>query len=387
MSRRASRCGLSLVVSLAAALSLLASLGAGQALAGSAHWNVVMRAAPTILRPEKPGEMVTVITNMGDERIVASEKDPVLITEKMPEGVKAFEPEPRHPETSVGGPGVGSCEKLPALKCKFVGTVEPYASISVITHIRPSATFSGGESEVRVEGAGVVAQPVVQKISGGEAETPFGVERFELQAEEENGVPSQTAGVHPFALTTTLELNQIAKNSGFGEFPRAPELLKNLSTTLPPGLVGNPLAVPQCTAGEFATVLRGNTNACQPQTAIGVAVVTFNEPGIAHWKVQPVPVFNLEPSDGEPARLGFEFAKVPVTIDTSVLAGNGYAVEADVKNAAQSADVLGTTLSVWGVPTAQSHDNARGWECLAGGELDEHEVPCTPLGSSTRSRT
>ena len=58
---------------------------------------------------------------------------------------------------------------------------------------------------------------------------------------------------------------------------------------------------------------------------------------------------------------------MPVTIKTSVLTGNGYAVKADVKEASETAEVLGTTLTIWGTPDAEAHDNSRGWFCLAGG--------------------
>jgi hypothetical protein len=364
MSRRI----LKVLVSLAAATSLLAALGAGQAFAGSAHWSVVTRSAPSILRPEKSGQIVTVIANLGDEPIVATEQNPVVITDALPAGVAASSA--MSGETSVGVSGATpTCEKLPVLKCKFIGTVQPYGTIDLFIKVQPGAGFAGGTNEVRVEGAGVVTQPTVQQIPGAESETPFGVERFELGAEEESGGANVTAGSHPFALTTTLQLNQILAKTVKGEFPSDPALLKNLDTTLPPGLIGNPLAVPQCSDVEFSTVLEGNTNACPTNTAVGAALVTFFEPGIAGWKVLPTPIFNLEPALGEPARFGFEFQKVPVTIDTSVLTGNGYAVVAETKNASQAAAVLGAQIVVWGIPNSPSHDNARGWPCLAGGAL------------------
>ena len=272
--------------------------------------------------------------------------------------------------------GSPNANRFPQLVCKFVGTVQPYGSINLALPVRPNLAFSGGNNEFQITGGGVVTQPVTQFMPSGGA-TPFGVERFEVQAEEENGATALAAGSHPFSLTTTLELNQ-----AYGILPVAPELLRNLDTVLPPGLIGNPLAVPQCSNADFATLREANVNACAPETAVGVAIVTYNEPQIAHWKTQPVPIFNLEPAPGEPARFGFSFAGVPVAIDTSVLTGNGYAVQAEVKNASQAAEVLGSTVVIWGVPGAPVHDNARGWECLAGGATtsgNNHPLKCTHL--------
>ncbi len=377
MTRSPRRFLVTLAVSVLGALSMLAAAGAVPAFAGSPRLTVITRSDPSLVQPGKLNEVVTVLTNVGDEPLVATEKSPLVISETLP---------PDFPATAGGlgaraETGAEGSTLCTGLSCKFVGTIQPYGSINLVVRANAKSTFTGGQTEVTVEGAGVATQPVVQMLSASEGATPFGVERFELAAETESGTTDLSAGGHPFALTDTFELNQVPKSAGTnGTFPGTPALVKNVNTTLPAGLIGNPLALPRCSDADFASVTQ-DVNACPADTVVGVAVVTLNEPGLVHWTTTPVPVFNLEPAEGEPARLGFEFVGVPVTVTTSILTGEGYAVSAKVHYASQAAEVLGTTVVVWGVPQAEVHDNSRGWGCLAGGLTKQNlqPIPCEAL--------
>ncbi len=77
-----------------------------------------------------------------------------------------------------------------------------------------------------------------------------------------------------------------------------------------------------------------------------------------------VPVWNLVPTPGEPARFGFSANHVPIVLDTSIATGGNYAVTVSVHDATQVAQVLGSRVTIWGAPMDSSHDEARGWECL-----------------------
>jgi hypothetical protein len=379
MTRSPRRFLLTLSVSILGALSLLGVAGAAPAFAGAPRLSVITRSDPTLIQPGKQAEVVTVLTNVGDEPLVATETSPLVIKETLPPGLEATH-EGLGGRSETGAEGPTLCA---GLSCKFVGTIQPYGSINLVVRADTKSTFTGGQTEVTVEGAGVATQPIVQMLSVSEGATPFGVERFELTAETESGTADLSAGGHPFALTDTFELNQVPKSSGTnGTFPGTPALVKNVDTTLPAGLIGNPLALPRCSDADFASVTQ-DVNACPADTVIGVAVVTLNEPGLVHWTTMPVPVFNLEPAEGEPARLGFEFVGVPVTVTTSILTGEGYAVSAKVHYASEAAEVLGTTVVVWGVPQAEVHDNSRGWGCLAGGltKDNQQQIPCEALAN------
>jgi hypothetical protein len=368
------------------ALALIASAGASQALAQGPHWQVIVRPAPTNLIPGEVGVITIVAVNLGDAPVSTPVGSPVVVTDALPPGLEAVGP-------MEGGGADGSertaagCEVLPALRCTFSGLIPPFVDLGYTIHVR--ATHAGvlGENKVTVEGGGVPSRSSTDRLSAG-GETPFGIERYELTPEEEDGSRDLRAGSHPFQLTTTLEFNQtftpfFSNKSVIA--PSVPALLKNLYTTLPAGLVANANVIPQCAEVDFLTIRPGQSNKCPPDTALGVAVVSYREPVQAGSHTEAVPVFNLPPQPGEPARLGFEFATVPVTLDTSIKTGNGYAAEVKVTSASQAAEVLGTVLTIWGVPGDPRHDESRGWECLANGKWVRGLEPrpaCTPLAQS-----
>ena len=374
-----------LLCALLATLALLASAGTAVARADGPRWDIVTRSAPTNLPPGGKGEIVAVVVNLGDAPVVATEGNPVKISDVLPAGIKATGS--MEGQVGRGGDDQGAHElplsKCEALHCSFVGTLPPFIAIEV--HIPVTATSEGTEvNEVKVEGDGITPKAVKRSIPINNATTKFGIERYELTPEEEDGSSALQAGSHPFQLTTTIELNQTFGVDRFSgskkEYPAAPALLRNLTTTLPAGLVADTRAsvFPQCSAVQFATLRAGNSNLCPPDSAVGAAVVTFKEPHFFNQTTATTPVFNLVPEPGEPARFGFVFEKVPVVLDTSIKTGKGYAAEVKVENSSQAAEVLSTIVTVWGVPGAEQHESARGWECLGGGFYLEGLDPRPP---------
>jgi hypothetical protein len=381
--------------------ALSAAGGAGTAAAAEApHWGLITRLAPTHLAPGGQGEVVGVLVNLGDAPVLATQANPVTITAALPAGLKATGPlvgyatrgdnEESHPEDALK-----ECTSAPVLSCKYVGRLDPFIAIEV--HVRVEAEGVPGEqtTELKVEGANAPAKSVARPVEIDSSATTFGVERFELTPEEEDGSLASQAGSHPFQLTTTIELNQtMAKDPDYFKieeaethktltYPSAPALLRNLNTTLPTGLVADARSsvVPQCSAVAFATLRLGNSNTCPANTAIGAAAVTFKEEAHFRQYTSTVPVFNLVPEKGEPARFGFVFEKVPVILDTSLKTGAGYAVEVKVQNSSQAAELLSSVVTIWGVPGDPRHGNARGWECLGNGYYVEGLEPrpkCAP---------
>ena len=388
MSKMARKIVTTTLCLLVGALSMLAVGFAAPAFAeeGLPHWHVDARSAPSYLAPGQKGWITMVITNLGDGPAISTKAEPVVITDTLPPGVKAI-------GGSIYGTSAGSQPRLEKQKCttnlvcEVASTVPSFGLIIVELPIEVEAGGfeNGAENVVTVEGPDTKAVRAERPLKEGAA-TPFGVERYELTPEEESGAAELQAGAHPYQLTTGIDFNQTFTPSDFGGelLPSVPAVLRNLNTTLPAGLVGNTQAVPQCSDADFATIFPGNSNACPADTAVGNAIVTFYAPGFSlGYKTEPVPVFNLAPSEGEPARFGFEFAKVSVTLDTSLLTGKGYAVQVSVKNSSQSAEVISSLVTIWGVPGEASHDGARGWACIAGGEFVSSLQPkpkCEHLG-------
>ncbi len=340
---------------------LLGTADVAPALAQAPWWQIGSETVPTHLSPGGQGQVILVLSNLGDAP-VDGRKERVIITDKLPSGLTA---------TAITGPIKNGTQvecTLATMECTFTGTLNPYEQMLVAITVKveePHGSVTSLSDEASVEGGGAakVSRMLPLPVNGEFA--TFGVAGYELAPFDEDGTPAAQAGGHPFQLTTTLALNQTT-----ARYPV--ELPKDLQFSLPPGLVGNPTAVEQCTMTNFFALVE-QTNLCSPSSVVGVATVVANEP-IAKIITQTVPVFNLVPAQGEPARFGFEVVgKVPIVIDTSVRSGRDYGVDVSVENATETAGLLSSQVTLWGVPGDPRHNNARGWECVAGGAF-AHQV-------------
>jgi hypothetical protein len=338
----------------------------------------------TVLSKGRPdGQIVLMASNLGDADANGA-ITPVTIVDSLPSGLRA---------TAIEGfreKGFNKTARIPAtcslkpLNCSFTGVVPPYEQVEVRISVALKAGAQSGEiNEATVSGGGALAATASHPVAVGDTPVPFGVSNYEMSAENEGGSPDTQAGSHPFQLTTTLLFNQNFNP----EDP--PGLAKDLHFKLPPGLIGNPSPFPQCTDAQFFSVSRLATfvNDCPNNTTLGVSVVTIQIPGFTDTATSvAVPLFNLKPKIGEPARFGFEAYGVPVILDTSVRTGGDYGVTVSVSNITQTATFLGSRVTFWGVPGDPRHDNARGWSCIGDDEIwreegNEGGLPaCAPLG-------
>ena len=242
--------------------------------------------------------------------------------------------------------------------------LSPYEGLELRVKVKvEGGAVSGSDSRAEVTGGGAPTALIERPLVVNEAAPSFGVEEFTLQPEEEGGEADTHAGSHPFQLTTTFALNQTADTL------RPPALPRDLDFRLPPGLLGNATALPQCSELAFAHVNEG-TNSCPSNTAIGVVVVVAStSPGREeHFTV---PVFNLAPAIGEPARFGFFAVKAAVVLDTSVRTGEDYGATFSLENITEVANFSSGTITFWGVPGDPRHNESRGWGCLLGGHYAE----------------
>jgi len=364
-------------------LLLAALAGATPAFAEAAapHWKIESRAAPTNLPLEHggtPGEGVIEVTlaNLGDADVNGAEAGKeVKITDKLPAGLEATEVVGEShgnikSETRNISPADGlRCSAAPTnpILCTFKRTLPPYEQLEIFIRVKVKLQApSEPSNEVTVEGGGAKPESLGRKLKVNGKATAFGVEQYELAPENEDGSTDTQAGSHPYQLTTTFNLNQTLALDVFENRtePSAPALQKNLDFALPPGLIGNANALPKCSEFDFGVHGENETNDCPAETAVGVATVTFNDPVLLLYDKATVPVFNLAPAPGEPARFGFTAARVPITLNTSVRTGGDYGVTVSVEDSSAAVQVLGSIVTIWGVPEEESHDSARGWDCL-----------------------
>ena len=129
--------------------------------------------------------------------------------------------------------------------------------------------------------------------------------------------------------------------------------MKDLDASLPPGLIGNPTAVPQCSQVVFQ--LSGFT--CPPDTQVGLVHLLFY--GRTSGP-QTSPVFNIEPPAGQPAELGFSFARFYHTAIFFHLRADGdYGLTAQLRGISEADPILAGLLTIWGVPGSPIHDVQR----------------------------
>lgn len=364
-----------LTVFVIALAAVFLAVGVGSAFAQGPYWKLSSSAAPRNLPPGGEGEVVLLLNNFGASSLVASEANRVKITDKLPPGITA---------TSITGLDYGQdseCQTGKELNatepsCTYSKTLLPYEGLKITIHVKVSPGAAANPvNEVFVSGANAPAASIAQPLTVSSTPASFGVEKYEIKPENEDGSLDNQAGSHPFQLTTSIAFNQAA-----GQFSISQP--KNLKFNLPPGLIGNVNIVPQCSEAEFLTLVKSQ-NLCKGNTAIGVAAVDVLEPHqfTAGPITRQVPVFNLKPIAGEPARFGIEVLKDFVILDTSVRTGADYGVNVTALNNTQVAALLSSTVSFWGTPGDPSHDPSRGWECIGGGLQNPFpENPCKPLG-------
>jgi hypothetical protein len=355
------------------------------------HWKLESRAAPTNLPLKGEAMIVVTAANLGDAE-VNGEASKVTITDTLPAGLEATNVKP----TRRGNPGrqlkqyLGECPEASGKRivCTFVEDLAPYEQLELLITVKTSyKAASQPDNEVAVTGGEAPSASLSRALKVNGEPTSFGVEQYELTPENEDGSPDTQAGSQPFQMTTTFSLNEtfeLNPTSGLLE-PSAPALEKNLSFKLPPGLIGNanvlgnPNAVHQCPGVTFGALESGSINSCPADTAVGVAAVTFNDPITLEFDTYVLPIFNLVPAPGEPARFGFNIDQIPVILDTSLRTGEDYGVTVSVHNVSEAIQVLDSRVTFWGVPGDRRHDNARGWECLGKPLGPEEGRPCKPL--------
>jgi hypothetical protein len=335
-------------------LALLAIVGVAPALALSPALSVNTVRSPKNLPLGGTGTLKLEVVDLGDAPAVGG-SSPIVIADRLPEGLTA---------TAASGPG---CELITPhyVRCESGGTAKSYSPYTAI-HVEISVEIANDASatlvnETSAGGGGAPTATSREALPISNAPAGFGVEKLQVLATNEDGTLDTQAGSHPFQLTTTVQINT--------------EHTKDLRFNLPAGLVGNPEVIPRCTNEQFEQVLEPeNMNACPPHTAIGVAIV------YAGALREEVPVFNLKPSVGEPARFGFSVEGYPVILDTSVRTGGDYGVVVSVNNLTEAEPFVGARVSFWGVPGSPVHDETRGWACILTelyGHQIEEEYPIT----------
>src|SRR5215211_3547079 len=124
------------------------------------------------------------------------------------------------------------------------------------------------------------------------------------------------AGTHP-DLTTAFKLDEAGIQ----------EAAKDVVFEAPQGVFGNPNAISECTAADFAI------NECSPNSQAGLATIVAQTDAAPEELLGTAPIFILVPQEGETARLSFVVPKlnIPIAIPVAVRTGSDYGLRFTLK--------------------------------------------------------
>jgi hypothetical protein len=191
----------------------------------------------------------------------------------------------------------------------------------------------------------LVAVGLILAIAAPAARADFGIQDFTAEVKKADNTTLETqAGAHPFVGVTSFTFNSTASGPD-GH-------VKDVRVDLPPGLISNPQATPRCTAAQFPD--------CPKETQVGTEHLTAG--------VGPVPVsytaavYNMEV--GPDGLADFAFSVPVLAPRTDIIGGlrdrGDLGLFFTISDIPQSANLVSSTLTFWGVPADPAHDSERG---------------------------
>jgi hypothetical protein len=164
---------------------------------------------------------------------------------------------------------------------------------------------------------------------------------------------STQAGEHA-DLTVAFELTKQES----GEHARRPyAYTRDVEVKLPPGIVGNPQAkgLSSCSVGQLGNLPAESE--CPRASQVGVTEISVTEENFAATLLEPV--YNMASPGGDiVARIGFFASGYPALINVQIDPVD-YSLVATMKGAPAAAGLVAASFTLWGVPSASSHDDER----------------------------
>jgi len=314
-------------------------------------WAISATPAPTTFAPESTNDQISANAVVGEAS--ATDGSTVTFSDTLPEGATA---------TEITSNGEGFHCVLATLSCSSTAVLSRGELINFVIVADMGPHTAGSATNIaRIVGGGLTAASQRLPVTIDRTPAGFGLESVDLTLANSDGTPDIQAGSHPYAMTTTVNFNQRLNAKHERE---SVDLAKDVNFNLPAGVVGNPEPLPQCTEPELFTNI-GPRAGCPDDTVVGEGLVTASFPSVGGATfTYSVPIFNMVPPPGKPARFAFDIQGARVVIDTTVRTGRDYGITATVDNITQEVSFSGSQLTFWGVPAESSHDPFRG-KCLA----------------------
>jgi hypothetical protein len=345
-------------VCLTLGLCLLATAAPAGAAAAAPLWQLDVAANSTV-PPSGTLHYFVRATNVGDAAVAS----PFELTIRLPAGMTSdgitsrTRDDPSDPFSCSGASGAS------VVTCTSSFFLLPFDFTASELQVSVDGAASGSlTSAFEISGGGAQTQSKTDATTVTNADPGFGVDTFDgsVDADPAGGAFTQ-AGGHPFAASTFIAFNTIDGPNPLTGPVWPVEQPKDVVVDLPPGFVGDPTGAAQCTAGELANSATATDvrPLCSPASQIGVTTVTITRSSSVDKAVGPLPVFNMVPPPGVPARFGFNALGTVVTLDARLRSDSDYGLSVDVHKISEGLAIAGTSLTIWGVPAASSHDAQR----------------------------
>ncbi len=232
------------------------------------------------------------------------------------------------------------CKQRPA---EIGAGSSPVAVSAQLESLEPGELYHFRLSVTNADGAGQASGLVATQGVG------FGIKSYEVKFLNEDGTPDTQAGSHPYQFEDIFTMNSHFKrieSNADSAYIRLPDgILRDVTTDLPPGLIGDPDATSQkCTGQELRSA------ECPSESALGELYLNWSE----NQDIAPNflgAVFAMTSPRGVALQLGSNFFFPLLYINNGVAAGGDYPVQATVSAAPASAPVINSRLVTYGVHT------------------------------------
>jgi hypothetical protein len=323
-----------------------------------------------------PGYLIEAY-NVGGEQASGT----FTVTDTLPKGLL---PAPAFPAT--GGYGRGGNTPLIQMSCSAVGrkvtctggtegSVEPGGTVNVVVPVKVEAGATGTlVNSVAIEGGGAAKVEAKTPTPVSAEPSPFGfIDGPGLYGSATNadGSAATQAASHPYQLTVA-GMNLTVNPSG-GKVRGAGGGLREATVELPAGIVVNPQAATRCKESELETPGAG----CPASSQVGIVALTLSVGEDLGQGVAKRALYNMVPPAGVPAAFGLEVVTGSyVHLLGGVRSDGSFTLTASGKDVLARVPVLGVRTSLWGEPSAESHDRQRA-ECLVNQNKSDCSVPRT----------
>ncbi len=130
---------------------------------------------------------------------------------------------------------------------------------------------------------------------------------------------------------------------------------RDIEIELPPGVIGNPQAIPRCSAEQLGDA--PENSACPFESQVGVSLVRTIQPAVGVFKE---PIYNMVPPKGTDivARLGFIAVGWPAFVNIRVDPVD-FGLIATAEGLPAASGLSEAVSTIWGVPSDPVHDEDR----------------------------